>query len=982
MLSNDCHLVPKMVILERTPPRKWQAEESDQEEVNDRNGFVESLKNGVSAQPRKSYVFPSLEDMAAPIREQRAAQQANGHNSASSSASVASPSIARQLPHSGTSSLRQGSPSQAQRQQTSKIPVHRTMRSSGSPQKKSVSPIAIRKNIEESSAIKRAGGSPSRMAASSREAAVDAAFQEQMERAIASGENPFMDKRRAAMRDDSSASITTTPNTLYPPLPPKRSSIARQSDSHTLHAFDSSTKESAPPGMQEDRGIVDDGNERAHVPRRSQEEVERAAATIRKSLLSEEGQEASADLPSQQQTDIIDNRSARPPSPPLEMFTPQRRRLTKEAHALPIIQQEELHRLRSDLRECKALLRDSQLETERLQQECQDNKAQHDDEKRKNQTIEAQLIHLELVALEHECTVKETQWGITQNTLREAIERDEQMRKKGIELVLAKNKITRLRARALDAERSLEKLKSKQGKDDDKVHQEKAELEEEVERLRSEKQDLKVHLKDLEERYRESKEQVDLHADQMEALENAVATEKARRKEISSREAALRGEVQELQKVAAREAKLRAELAEVRADLSNERMTVSALHKQGQKTKSSASPLRSVPRKDSRNAMTQEAEPSFDRSLDAETAPLPPVKQTSQATKQSRSEPAHAKEVKQTKVIKPTTKAKKPQMSEEESQDGFDRMQSPVRKAKTVATRPKAQPVAKAKAQKKEVEVVEDEESEQEPESESPMYEEVPASPVAAEKKAPVEKKRTTSKQAEQFAEKGNAIEEPQQDAAPSFLPTMKTTKRSILNKGRVAPSKAKAIALGTSSLSQIQSDTGDSSGASKSNRSKEATILPPSLHDETMKTPLLPSKRARAVQNRQAEVEEDEEVDVSVHANRIQKATSKLKSIPTKLALPQEDVGNTSNGGVTRTPMVQKTTTAEPRKKKRKLLKAGANVAGDFLNWKGDADGALDPQLNLPMELSPLKPGEEGRTGNGLNITSGGAQKVFGRRK
>ncbi|PWN32448.1 uncharacterized protein FA14DRAFT_157167 [Meira miltonrushii] len=976
-----------MVILERTPPRKWQAEGSDQEEVNNRNGFAGGFNNGASAQPRKSYVFPSLEDMAAPIREQRAAKQANGHQSASSSASAASPGTVKQVPHTGTS-LRQASPSQAQRQQPSKIPVNRTMRSSGSPQKKSVSPFAIKKNVDESSASKRTGGSPSRMAQSSREAAVDAAFQEQIERAIASGEDPFKDKRRAVMRDDSNASVTTTPNTLYPPLPPKRSSIARQSDSHTLHALESSTKGSAIPEIQEGKKTIDDENEKAQVPRRSQEEVQRAATTIRKSLLSEEGQNAPATLPTQQQTFAVDNRSARPASPPLETFTPQRRRLTREAHAIPIIQQEELHRLRSDLRECKALLRDSQLETERLQQECQDNRAEYDDEKRKNQTIEAQLKHLELVALEHECMLKETQWEITQNDLRVAVERDEQMRKKGIEIVLAKNKITRLRARALDAESSLDKLKSKQGKHDDKVHQEKAELEEEVERLRSERQDLNVHLKEVEEKYREYKEQVDSHADQMEALENAVATEKARRKEISSREAALRGEVQELQKVAAREAKLRAELAEVRADLSSERMAVSELRKQTHRTKLSASPsrnvvahspLRNISSKDSRNAMTPEAEFSFDRSLNVEAAPSPPPKQTSRATKQSRPEPVRTKEIKQTKSAKSTAKAKEAEMSEdEESQDEVERMQSPVRKTRSVAARPKAQPASRAKARKKEVEVVENEESE----PESPVQEQIPPSPVATEKKAPVEKKRTTTKKAVEFTEKVDAIEVPQQDVVPSFLPTMKTTKRSILNKGRIAPPKAKTVLVGTSSRSQIQSDAGDSSGASKSNKSKETIAPPISVHDETMQTPLLPSKRARAVQNRQAEVEEDDEVDISVQANKAQKATSKLKSMSTKLAPPPEDVGNVSNGGATRTPMVQKTTAAEPRKKKRKLLKAGANVAGDFLNWKGDADGALNPELNLPMELSPLKQGEEQRPGSGLNMTSGGAQKVFGRRK
>lgn len=250
------------------------------------------------------------------------------------------------------------------------------------------------------------------------------------------------------------------------------------------------------------------------------------------------------------------------------------------------------------------------------------------------------------------------------------------------------------------------------------------------------------------------------------------------------------------------------------------------------------------------------------------------------------------------------------------------------------------------------------------------------ASPVREKRKVAIEKNPTIAKKTVRAIEKEEEpTEVPQQDQVQSFLPTMKMTKKSILNKGRVAPPKLKTMAVDSSSRSQIPSEMDDSSGTSKSNKSKDATIAPDSSHDETMKTPLLPSKRTRAMQNRQMEQDAEDKQEVDVRSAK-QKATEKVK------AVPSENIGNVSYNGVEKTPMVQKNTTAEPRKKKRKLLKPGANIAGDFLNWKGDADGALNPGLNLPMELSPLKQGEEVRSGNGLSITTGGAQKVFGRRK
>jgi hypothetical protein len=43
-------------------------------------------------------------------------------------------------------------------------------------------------------------------------------------------------------------------------------------------------------------------------------------------------------------------------------------------------------------------------------------------------------------------------------------------------------------------------------------------------------------------------------------------------------------------------------------------------------------------------------------------------------------------------------------------------------------------------------------------------------------------------------------------------------------------------------------------------------------------------------------------------------------------------------------------------KKKKRRMLKQTGNIAHRFLDCNGDAEGDLDPQLNLPLQLSPIK--------------------------
>ncbi|UZJ54013.1 hypothetical protein CBS101457_003333 [Exobasidium rhododendri] len=48
--------------------------------------------------------------------------------------------------------------------------------------------------------------------------------------------------------------------------------------------------------------------------------------------------------------------------------------------------------------------------------------------------------------------------------------------------------------------------------------------------------------------------------------------------------------------------------------------------------------------------------------------------------------------------------------------------------------------------------------------------------------------------------------------------------------------------------------------------------------------------------------------------------------------------------------------TTVVEKKKKRRLLKPNSNVANNFMNCNGDTSGDLNPGLNLPLQLSPIK--------------------------
>ena len=71
----------------------------------------------------------------------------------------------------------------------------------------------------------------------------------------------------------------------------------------------------------------------------------------------------------------------------------------------------------------------------------------------------------------------------------------------------------------------------------------------------------------------------------------------------------------------------------------------------------------------------------------------------------------------------------------------------------------------------------------------------------------------------------------------------------------------------------------------------------------------------------------------------------------------------------------------APERKKKRRLLKQNSNVANGFLNCNGDAEGDLDPKLNLPLQLSPIKPSDQhGPTIGGRGAAAAASSRIFGR--
>jgi hypothetical protein len=694
--------------------------------------------------------------------------------------------------------------------------------------------------------------------------AQDAAFQAQIERAMASGENPFMDRRRAAMRDDGSTSFT--PETKLP-------SMCQLGATRKDSLDDSQAREA----NERFRG---DGPESIHSSFVQIDKVE--TTPVRNAVQADQ----SFPTPSK--------------SPPAVLFTPRRLNYsTQAAQAVPVAQQEELHRLRSEVREYRSKLRDAQLSSERNAADAAHNKTRllemESLRKQLQEQVDTQASEMDRL----EVQAKDAQRQLLVRCEQQKRQFDEHKRAQDIAMVIARNEVTFMNVQRRDALAQVKSLKGREMQNDNDWQEERRQLSAEVDSLRADKKQAAQRIKQLE------GERVDLE-DANESLRSDLEREQKRRKDAVHREAVLRSELDEMQESSTRELALRKELtmlknkvARLQDELDNERSRPNAEMEAVPtgKQKSSkpsglpvaSSSLKTAPtRQRSRRQMQEEVESSLiDESFEAPVVVAPPA----------------------------------PAALHSSSSEVKSRAEATT-KSKVVAAQPTRQKDSQAKR--------------------------------AEESLSPIPKKRAAP-------ERKQIVDNAQDDVVEEI--GVSKPRKKIL---------AKTTRPATSLLSRTAAGQRSSTTASASSDGFEKAKVTEPSQDETMRTPLLPSKRTRTVIN----VQPQTEVDVENETPVAPKAAT--KKVVTKPRLSEQAEA---------TPMVR----IDPEKKKRrKLLKAGSNVASDFLTSKGDADGGLAPTLNLPIELSPLKPGEQaplnvtatarGRLGNGGTASTSAARSLFAR--
>jgi len=163
----------------------------------------------------------------------------------------------------------------------------------------------------------------------------------------------------------------------------------------------------------------------------------------------------------------------------------------------------------------------------------------------------------------------------------------------------------------------------------------------------------------------------------------------------------------------------------------------------------------------------------------------------------------------------------------------------------------------------------------------------------------------------------------------------------------------------------------------SKKRKGKSDFVMPADESDQEMNsiaTPFLPVKATAAkskAKTKKLEATSREDITITKTPLLRNKRSSATED-DHETASPSTKAGGNKEAAVV---VVEK-------KKKRRMLKHTTNVANNFLNCNGDAEGDLDPKLNLPLQLSPLKGGDPSSSSNPtLGIRSAAAaNRLFGR--
>jgi hypothetical protein len=194
---------------------------------------------------------------------------------------------------------------------------------------------------------------------------------------------------------------------------------------------------------------------------------------------------------------------------------------------------------------------------------------------------------------------------------------------------------------------------------------------------------------------------------------------------------------------------------------------------------------------------------------------------------------------------------------------------------------------------------------------------------------------------------------------------------------------KKKAGILSRAKTTTEKKVTATSSKRKSDSREEEQRSM--DLSQDVQQTPMILAKKKKG----KLEIERaDESLDAE--------ATPVVKPKSGKLAAPEpveeatktpvirskkrkEDTEGTSTSVIKRVDAIEEADNGVQKKKKRRILKQNTNIANGFLNINGDGEGGLDPELNLPLQLSPLKGNAPTSSITSLG-TRGAANRVFGR--
>lgn len=714
---------------------------------------------------------------------------------------------------------------------------------------------------------------------SQREISVDSAFQAQIERAMASGENPFMDRKRALMRGETEAIVQ------------------EHSLDHSQRVLRPLRDDQLSLRDEERKEVIEDEAGRESIAvRRSVYEKDQAESISESWRNSEEVAESKA----VEEHDANMSNGKRPAHHNIPTSKDEGWAHKATLNAEHTNKKSPNLQCPKDLRELQSKVERYRSRADRLHEELKANQeellscqSQLQERVRIANRLQSRWIEQENSGKEEVLRQQAAAWEIGEKFLASQLQHDIERSKLQVDFVIARNEITYLQSRKCEAEARLKYSDNKEGKEENRIKSLMSSIknsQEEVRRLEEERRRWK-------ETCENNKDMIDrLKADLKEVQAENVTLEKQRAKAKEERV-----EKESLQK-------LRAELKAVQAEKD-------ALTKQKSKTKEDNADKDTIKKlrvelKDiqAENRTLQKRQKEM-RSADQDNQDLIEDLRREVVELTHR----YQESIQSKKTFQPEMSARKPSELPEERQEEVERYSDDVTDHAVNV----------------------DMDSTQEQDTSSSYKARSPNQQKKVERKEPLLVDRTSQATTDQ--DPGTFLPKAKPRGKIGLLGARANTQADTKTKGRVVGRPKAAMMHAPRQVSP--SPPQDTSAADVT--SKTPMLIRKKTHmqdtpeaDVTSKTPMLvKGKRPLESQSKRKGA-----------ASHIGDETCKTPLLPTKAS--KANTQSQAEGE----PVQQ-------RKKKRRLLAGNSNVAGDFLNWKDDAEGTLEPKLNLPFALSPAKP-------------------------